>query len=184
MQDQGSEGFRAPERSGMPEILSHLTIGFNSCTRHLEAMAQACNPIAIAARGSALDNESTGKKHLAQDTPSNNSSAVPKPLAVVFVPRSDQPSIMNSHLPTLVATASLVVPAAPAIRLVNLPKGAEKRLCTALRLTRITFIGLLEGAPNAAPLIDFVREHISAVEVPWVEEAVIGTFHPVNVKAA
>ena len=104
-------------------------------------------------------------------------------LAAVFIPRSDHAPILTSHLPLLVYTASLVRRPSPAIRLVNLPKGAEARLCAALHLPHVSFVGLFKGAPNATPLIDFVTECVGPVEVPWFKEAGMGTYMPVEIKS-
>ena len=147
----------APHKPPMPEVLSYLTVGFNSTTRHLE-------------------NE-------AQRTVQRPTLTVSGKLAAVFVPQSDHAPILTSHLPLLVYTASLVRRSSPAIRLVNLPKRAEARLCAALHLPHVSFVGLFEGAPNATPLIDFVTERVDPVEVPWFKEAGMGTYMPVETKS-
>ncbi|KAI4135135.1 MAG: hypothetical protein LQ347_000923 [Umbilicaria vellea] len=147
----------ALQKPPMPEVASHLTIGFNSTNRQLEEEAQRPD------QGDVL--------------------IVSRRLAAVFVPRSDQASILASHVPLLVHRASLARPALPATRLVNLSKGAEARLCAALHLPRVTFVGLFEDAPNATPLIDFVRERVAPIEVPWLKAVSLGLYMPVEIKA-
>ena len=144
---------------------SHLTIGFNTTTRYLETLAQRLAPSKESRQG-----------------PNPDMVLEPKaPLAAIFIPRFDQPSIMHSHLPLLTKTASLATPSSPPIRLVMLRKGAEKRLGASLSLPRVGLIGLIEGAPDSKGLIDFIRRCVPQVEVPWVQEAVTGQYLPVKV---
>ena len=158
--DESQQGDTAPpalQKPPIPEILSHLTVGFNSTNRQLEKEAQRSN------QGDVL--------------------TVSRRLAAIFVPRSDQAPILSSHLPLLVHTASLARSASPATRLVNLPKGAEARLCAAAHLPRVSFVGLFEDAPNATPLVDFVRERVAPIDVPWLKEVGTGIYIPVDIKA-
>lgn len=141
----------------MPEVASHLTVGFNSTNRQLEEEAQRFDQ--------------------------GDVSIVSRRLAAVFVPRSDQAPILASHVPLLVHRASLATPASPATRLVNLSKGAEARLCAALHLPRVSFVGLFEDAPNATALIDLVRERVAPIEVPWLKAVSLGLYMPVEIKA-
>lgn len=90
---------------------------------------------------------------------------------------------MHTHIPLLVATASLASPSSAPIGLITLPKGAEARLSVALALPRVGFVGLMNGAPHAAPLVEYVREHIPNVEVPWLKEAVAANYLPMKVNA-
>ncbi len=41
----------------------------------------------------------------------------------------------------------------------------------------------MEGAPHSAPLSEYVREHVSKVEVPWLNEAKAGKYLPLKVNA-
>ena len=106
----------------------------------------------------------------------------PKPLAAVFVPREGHPSILHAHLPILCKVASMAFPQSLSTRLVWLPKGAEERLASALRLPRVGIVGIVEAAPGSASVIDYVRQHVRAVEVPWVELAKSGVYLPVKIK--
>ncbi|KAI9880217.1 MAG: hypothetical protein M1830_004803 [Pleopsidium flavum] len=154
-----------------PDLLAFLTIGFNSTTRQLEALARKSVPRALAS-------------HLHTSQPAlNGQSQLLQNFVAIFVPRSSQPSILYAHLPLLIATASLASSFSPPIRLVTLPKVADARLSAALALPRVGLIGLMEGAPHSAALSDYVREHVSKVEVPWLNEAKAGKYLPLKVKA-
>ena len=39
----------------------------------------------------------------------------------------------------------------------------------------------MEGAPHGTPLVDYVREHVPNVEVPWLKEAVAAKYLPLKV---
>ncbi len=143
-----------------PNIQKFLTIGFNSTNRHLESLARTPR-----------EKENGGT---IQEAPSW--------MSAVFVPRSDQPSILNAHLPLLVRMASIRSPSKPPIRLVSLPKAAEQKLSTSLGTPRVGIVGLLDEAPAAEGLVRLVRELVAAVDVPWLQEATIGKYMPVNIK--
>ena len=153
----GDTDLPALQEPPMPEVFSYLTIGFNSTNRQLELEAQCSNQ--------------------------GNILSVSRRLAAIFAPRSDQAPILSSHLPLLVHTASLARSSSPAIRLVNLSKGAEARLCAAVHLPRVSFVGLFEDASNATPLINFVRERVTPIEVPWLKEVRMGVYMPVEIMA-
>ena len=104
-------------------------------------------------------------------------------MSVVFVPRSDQPSILNAHLPLLVKMASIRSPTKPPIRLVSLPKGAEQKLSMSLGTPRVGLVGLFDGAPAADGLVKLVSEVVPTEDVPWLQEATIGKYLPVTIKA-
>lgn len=159
-----------------PDMLKYLTIGFNSTTRYLESLARTAYPEVTQDQ-----DPTTSKAETAEPTPS--SPANPKPMIAIFVPRLDQPPILYSHLPLLIKTASLASTSSPPPRLISLPKGAEERLSAALSIPRAGLIGLIEGAPNINHFIEFIRQQVPEVEVPWLHEAVAGSYMPVNIKA-
>ena len=101
--------------------------------------------------------------------------------SAIFVSRSSQPPILHAHLPHLVATASLANPEVPVTRLVQLPKGCEGRLSEALSLPRVSFIGILDGAPHSKSLVDMVRECVPEIEIPWLEEVKKSVYLPVKI---
>jgi hypothetical protein len=112
-----------------------------------------------------------------------NDEHVDHHFSAIFVPRSSQPPILHAHLPQLVVTASLANPELPVTRLVQLPKGCDARLSQALGLPRISFIGLLDGAPHSKSLVDIVREYVPEIEIPWLKEAKKSVYMPVKINA-
>jgi ribonuclease P/MRP protein subunit POP3 len=70
-----------------------------------------------------------------------------------------------------------------AVRLVGFSKACEDRLSAALGIPRVSSIGLREDAPLAKGLVDFVRERVKPVEVPWLREAKEGKFLETRIAA-
>jgi len=103
--------------------------------------------------------------------------------SAIFVSRSLQLSILHAHLPQLLTTASLAKPELPTTKLVQLPKSGEARLSAALGLPRVSFIGILDGAPHTKSLVDLVRECVPEIEVLWLEEAKSSIYRPLKVNA-
>lgn len=137
-----------------PEISPYIITGLNSIHRILE--------------------ESSEKGLATKENPNNlDPETRPQPLqhfSVIFVARSNQPPILNSHLPQIIATASKAYPTKPSTRLVQLPKGSETRIAAALGLPRVSFLGLRDDAPNCKALVDLIRECVEEIEVPWLDE--------------
>jgi len=100
-------------------------------------------------------------------------------MAAVFVDRSHQPAIMHAHLPMLIKAASFAAPACPPIRLVMLPPGAHGDLSAALNIPRVSMIGVMGDAPDAAPLLAFVRRKAAPAVVPWMKDMQRGAYLPV-----
>ncbi|MCJ1287013.1 hypothetical protein MMC26_006360 [Xylographa opegraphella] len=146
-----------------PEVASFLTIGFNSTERALEAASHD-----LTARS------------LCSTTTAFSESRLPQMVAV-FVDRADQTHALYAHLPLLVSTASFSLPSEAGIRLVALPRGATGRLSAALHIPRAGMIGLYGNAPGSAPLVDFVRKHVSTIEVPWLKRLREGLYIPVEI---
>ena len=103
------------------------------------------------------------------------------PLAAVFVPYSDQHAILYAHIPLLAKMTSSAFATLPSTRLVVLSKGAEQRLGSALAIPRVGLIGLSRDAPESAALMEFVRQKVPEIEVPWLEEVAAGSCLPVTV---
>ncbi|KAF2144133.1 uncharacterized protein K452DRAFT_267305 [Aplosporella prunicola CBS 121167] len=153
----------------MPDISKSITVGINSTTRHLEQLAAARAPPALRPQG--------GNEHKEiGDAPALSN------LAILFLlkPPND---ITYAHLPLLSQAASSTLPAATATRLVPLKASSEQKLASALGLPRVGVVGVMEGAPGAAPLLDYVRAHLAAVEVPWIREAKNAQYLDVNIQA-
>lgn len=150
-----------------PEVHDHLTVGFNTTTKYLEL----------------LSSRSTTEIDDSGAVATVKTSTNLKPLAAVFVSRSSQPPVLYSHLPLLTKAASLAVPSSPSTRIISLPEEAADRLKAVLGIPRVGVIGLIDGAPNASSLIEFIREQVPELEVPWLEEAVKGTYLAVKINA-
>jgi ribonuclease P/MRP protein subunit POP3 len=159
-----------------PGIQQYITTGFNSTTKYLEGLAQ---------RYASMNTQSQKEPSSNVEKPIANPPEPDKPklMAAVFVPGSDRPSILNSHLPLLIKTASLASASSPSPRLVLLSNEAEERLSAALSLPRAGLIGLIEGAPSTESLVEFVRQQVPEVEVPWLHQSIAGSYLPVNIKA-
>lgn len=133
-----------------PDMMHHITVGFNSTIRHLQGPAGTNLPT----------------------TPvfgADEKLKITKKLAVVFVCTSTLPVMLTSSIPTLVAAASARHPSDSPIRLVALPIQAEKRLADAISLLRVGFVGILQDAPGAQALVDIAREKARSVDIPWLK---------------
>lgn len=145
-----------------PKLLEHITIGFNSTNRYLEALAAG----------------------LAEKNSEQAPVQPPKLwMNAVFVARADQHPLLHAHLPLLINAASLAHPSKPPIRLVSLPSRAEQRLSAALNVARVGIIGLLDQAPGADALLKLVRAKTPVLEVPWLQDAIAGRYLPVSIKS-
>jgi len=47
---------------------------------------------------------------------------------------------------------------------------SERKLCAAMGIPRIGVLGVMSDAPGAAPLLEYVRDQVSLLKVPWVKE--------------
>ena len=160
----------------LPEIYDRLTVGFNTTTRYLELLART------SISNTDEDKHSGAVVAITPARPSLDPINI-KPLAAVFVPRSGQPPVLYSHLPLLTKAASLAVPSSPSTRIISLTEGAETRLKTVLGIPRVGMVGLIDGAPNASSMIEYIRERVPDLEVPWLQEAIKGTYLAVKINA-
>lgn len=161
-----------------PQLQKLLTIGFNTTTRYLDLLARRSAPRNTAGHDATPDQTTDSKAPAALLNPDNM-----KPLAAVFVPPLDQSSVLHSHLPILIRTASLARPSLSPTRLIMLPKGAEERLSAALSIPRLGLIGLIDDVGTIAyEFIEFIRQNVAEVEVPWIQNAAVGPYLPVNIK--
>ncbi|KAL2134737.1 hypothetical protein VTI74DRAFT_10979 [Chaetomium olivicolor] len=141
-----------------PELAAHVDIGLSRISRRLQVMSGKDD-----ARFSSSD-ASSRPQDAAYDTQF-------KPYSVIFVARSGQSSAFHCHFPQMVALAAQSQSADKAVRLVGLSKACEDRLSQALGIPRVSSIALYENTPQAKGLIDFVRERVAPIEVPWLAEA-------------
>ena len=149
-----------------PELVSHIDVGLVAVTRRLQQS------------GTWLNAEHSKTEY----TSGVASETSRKPYAVVFVARAAQPSILNSHLPQLIAVASQACTEKEPIRLFGISKACEARLSEALGLPRASCIALDDGAPGAAVLLDFVRKHVSPITLDWLAMARTGDFQSTSIK--
>ena len=162
------EGRSEPHPPPAPDLTRHITVGVNSTTRHLEHLAQAAapnqQPQAAAADEADAPHAPESLRHL--------------PLIFTLQPPS---SITTSHLPLLTQTASRSLPASESARLVPLKPASEAKLAAALGLPRVGVIGIMDDAPGARPLLEYARQKVPAMDVPWLREACEARYLDVNV---
>jgi len=149
-----------------PEILRHLTVGLNTTSRHLEIEAALSKPGALVPVDKEKETEQTSRKRL----------------AVVFLPKP-RDNLVYSHLPLLCYTSSAThKDKAQRTRLVLLDSPCERTIATAMGLPRAGVIGVFDDAPGALSLLEYVRENVDPVEVPWLEKALSGQWMGMNVE--
>ncbi|KFY80728.1 hypothetical protein V499_00436 [Pseudogymnoascus sp. VKM F-103] len=137
-----------------PELISHILVGLNSITRHLESQSRKACPPSLGVPIPSYDGPANSQRHL----------------AVVVTTWPSVPTILTSHLHKLVQTSSLLHHNLPPTRFVTLPRSSEKRLCSALGVPRAGFIGIFDGAPSATAVIDFCVANVPELEVDgWLK---------------
>lgn len=150
-----------------PTISSFVVVGLNNIVRRLASISHKSKP------QSAVDDHhadiSLGKENKLNHRDGH--------FAAILVVSPFTPPIVNSMLPQLVFTASLAPPELHKTRLVQLPKGCEGRFCQALGVPRVSCIGILEGAPQMKSFMEFIRERVPEVKIPWLEDkmAMVGS---------
>lgn len=143
-----------------PPIQKRLLVGFNSVTRHLEALSSASRPESFLSDSFANPSKPPASEHI----------------AVVFLLRPLD-DLLYSHLPAMCSTASVAHPDLPA-RLCLLDPAAEERVAGALGgSSRVSLFALLVGDGEdwedngVQDLLEYVRAHVEPVEVNWLKEA-------------
>ncbi|KAI0128594.1 hypothetical protein BJ170DRAFT_622241 [Xylariales sp. AK1849] len=139
-----------------PKIASCVDVGLASITRCLKEAATKAGGLTA---GTYLKADATDKE-----------LATPC-YSAIFVARSGQPNILNSHLPQMVALASEASPLRTPIRLVGLSKACQDRLSESLGIPRVSCIGIRRDAPNSRALVNFACQHVPVIEVTWLKEA-------------
>ncbi|PBP26637.1 hypothetical protein BUE80_DR002403 [Diplocarpon rosae] len=188
-EEQNVGNLEAPQAPAQPEISRFVVIGLNSITRDLESLSRKSKSQeehskedASSKAGFTLDVDVATDAAAATSSPSATTPFF-QHFSTIFVPRSSQPPILHAHLPQLVATASRAHPCLPATRLVQLPKNCDARLCRALGIPRVSFIGLLDGAPHADVLVELIRNEVPEVNIPWLQEVQNVKYLPVKINA-
>ncbi|KAF4313776.1 rna-processing protein [Botryosphaeria dothidea] len=160
-----AQPIKAPPRR--PDLSRHITVGINSTTRHLEELAQGDAPRLV-------------KQPHADETKAPRSPISLPHLPLIFTLQPPS-SITITHLPLLAQMASRELTSFASARIIPLKPSSEHRLTAALGLPRVGVVGIMEDAPGARPLIDLVRQKVSATYVPWLREVSDGRYLPVNV---
>lgn len=159
----------APPR---PEVGSYILTGLNSVTRHLEALAAHTAPPVVP-----LSANGEGEEPVA-------SAQSLTPISLVVIPHNHPPSSLpHAHIPTLVHLSTLNQSSITATRLIAIPPSYEPRLATALHIPHVGALGILEGAPGAGPLVDYVREHVETTSCTWIDEAMRAEWKGVKIDA-
>jgi ribonuclease P/MRP protein subunit POP3 len=145
-----------------------LTVGLNSTSRHLEVEAALSKP-------GSLPSAEAAPKSAEQEPPS-------KHLAVVFLSKP-RDNLVYAHLPLLCYTASAAQKdKAQSTRLVMLDPSCERKIAACMGLPRAGVVGVFDDAPGTASLMDYIRENVGPVEVPWMESALSGKWLGTNVE--
>ncbi|KAL2111416.1 hypothetical protein VUR80DRAFT_10139 [Thermomyces stellatus] len=134
-----------------PEISEFIDVGLASISRRLEQLSSTAE----------LGPVSTKE---GQSAPGGNDALA---YAVIFVARSGQPTAFHCHFPQMVAVASRSPSCHQPIRLVGFSAPCAERLGAALGIPRVSAVGLRDGSPNAKALVDYVRQHVAAIPLPW-----------------
>ncbi|KAH6625649.1 hypothetical protein C7974DRAFT_204805 [Boeremia exigua] len=172
-------------KSPVPAIGSHVLIGLNSVTRHLETLAARTAPPPVPVNGSAVNECDSSIPNEDKQQP----EAPPRPLSFVVLTHP-QPSLSSSHghIPTLLHLATLRSNSEGKLseitRLVTLPTSNDTRLASVLHIPRVGAIGIYEGAPGAKVLEEYVRKHVGLTECTWLNEAMKPEWRGLNVEHA
>lgn len=169
---------RAAAQPPPPEISSFIITGLRSITRKLEVESKASKP-------KSNENEPADSKDAKkEDSSTTNPQEEKLPhFIAIFAFRDTHEKVLHAHLPQLVATSTLAHPNLPATRLIQLPKECWSRICEVLKLPRVSFLGLLDGAPHAKSLVDLILQNVPEIEAPWLEEVKNAAYLPVKINA-
>ncbi|KAF2112645.1 hypothetical protein BDV96DRAFT_648894 [Lophiotrema nucula] len=174
----------APEQPPPPPALTtHILVGLNAVTRHLNDLAALTAPHTLLA-----STEEAKASH------SKNEEGLRK-LDLLIIPHpAPHSSLPHAHLPTLLYLShppsspqkdETPTPASPpssrGVKIVCLPTQAEPKLAAALHIPRVGAIGILEGAPGAETLVKYAREKVGELKCPWIEEAMRGEWKGVKI---
>lgn len=163
-----------------PAIGTHILIGLNSVTRHLEALAAQSAPATMPA--SEKENRASGPDTRPSSTEPTQEITL-KPLSIVVITHNHPPaSLPHAHIPALLHLSTLSSPSSTPTRPIAVPLGYEPRLASVLHIPHVGAIGIMAGAPGARALEDYVREHVGVTECRWIEEAMDAEWKGVNIE--
>lgn len=143
----------------VPEVALYLDVGLASISRHLEKLSSEASP--------ATTNEDSTSRLVPSALVDKGKSTG---YSVIFVARSGQAPAFNSHFPQMVATASKTYPGQD-IKLVGFSKPCADRLGTCLGIPRVSSLALRADMPQGEALVDFVREKVAPIDIPWLSQA-------------
>lgn len=133
------KGSQVHPAEDVPEISKYVSVGLNNTYRSLEAQARSHrDPTSV------------------ETLPS---------LDVVLVCRKALPEPACNSLPLLMASASSTTEGAEPLRLIPITEQAATSIAAALDLPRAAMLGIGEAAPGVKPLIQYVREAVSAIDL-------------------
>ncbi|KAH8890760.1 hypothetical protein GQ53DRAFT_746947 [Thozetella sp. PMI_491] len=139
-----------------PAVAAYVDVGLASISRHLEALSSQEN---------SRDTEWDGA------LPAHELRNTLQPYSVIFVARSGMSPIFHSHFLQMMVAASKAKMLEEPMRLVAFSRPCEERLSAAVGIPRVTSLALRSDAPQSKALVDFVRAHVPAPEILWLEEA-------------
>lgn len=162
-----------------PEIQKHVVVGLNSILRHLHTLSQASK-----AKQPGAETTLENSEGAPEDEDSRNLVQL-RPFAAIFTlcPTPASPTILTTHLPTLVHTSSLIYPSFQPTRLIPLSQLQTLQLKAMLSLARTSHIGILDSAPGAGALIAAIRENVPEMDVRWLDEAKKGEYLETKINA-
>ena len=169
-----------------PAIGSHVLVGLNSVTRHLENLAASTAPPTTPAKELEADDKDAFP---IEDNAADQSALRVKPLSMVIITHP-QPSLSPSHahIPTLLHLATLrphsETKSSQPTRLIALSTTNDARFARALHIPRVGAIGIYEGALGAKALEEYVRKYVGLTECSWVDEAIKPEWRGLNVVQA
>ncbi|KIW45680.1 uncharacterized protein PV06_04051 [Exophiala oligosperma] len=146
----------------MPDVFGHLTIGFNSTIRRLEALASHRQPPSPLPKSDV-----------------KRSRDPPAALSAVFVCRENLPDMLTSSLSLQVTTSA---PRSTRARLIPVSPQSGAKIARALHQPRVGLLGVEKDAPGSKALLNWVSDNVELVEIPWLEKVSSSTYFPVSVK--
>jgi ribonuclease P/MRP protein subunit POP3 len=166
-----------------PEIQKHVVVGLNSILRHLQSLSQASKSKQRDAHAETILETPEHAPEPGNKDP--NDLAKPQPFAAIFAlsPTPANPTVLTTHLPTLVHTSSLLYSSLPPTRLIPLSQVQALQLKTILSLARTSHMGILDSAPGAEALIAVIRENVPVVEARWMDEVKKGVYLETRINA-
>lgn len=178
---------QAPQQ---PEMTKYLNIGFNSTFRHAQVTIKLSESSHPQAKDETFESNQPNDGIIPQaetekQTQPNDAISIrfeeekyaepatrtPNHLSCIFLTQpSPSTHIPYTALPFLSRLASSRQLSLSPTRLVPLSIASEVKLCKALGISRVGIIGIFDGAPGPSALMEYVRNKVEVVDVPWVKE--------------